>query len=336
MRLLQFVPKPTTFSWVEPIKEVLGKYEKVEDSISSGICGQCGSKIVDKSHIEQAKAELNGFYTNLVEQAEEVGFTFPALGESCEFVFKEIETVLERNEADNLHYKEQADKHEAKAEQIRGSIETIQSAIDKKVLEQSNARDKVAKHLEKSAEYDKQIGSIEGIKGLIVNLKEQKQANRNASEELDAELETIPVKTTTELETELQGLAQTKQECNDSVDKLTRDMNSIESDIATRKKLEGEIQKFGTDVDTAKVEMETYRLASDALAPRGGRQLLLDTKLKVIELHTIEILKQMGAKERIIIDTQTDTGQETLAIMVSSESLRPLETYSKGEQTKIH
>ena len=100
------VAKPTTFSWVEPIKEVLGKYEKVEDSISSGICGQCGSKIVDKSHIEQAKADLNGHYTNLVEQAEEVGFTFPALGESCEFVFKEIETTLETNKADNIQRQE--------------------------------------------------------------------------------------------------------------------------------------------------------------------------------------------------------------------------------------
>ena len=96
------VARATTFSWIGPIKDVLGKYEKVEDSISSGICGQCGSKIVDKSHIEQAKAELNGFYTNLVEQAEEVGFTFPALGESCEFVFMDIEAVLKRNQADNL------------------------------------------------------------------------------------------------------------------------------------------------------------------------------------------------------------------------------------------
>ena len=120
-----------------------------------------------------------------------------------------------------------------------------------------------------------------------------------------------------------------------NVDDLTRQLNQVVANIENRKKLESEIEELGKKVDVAKVDMETYQLASDALAPRGGRQLLLDTKLKVIELHTNDILKSMGAKERIIIDTQTDTGQETLAIMVSSESLRPLETYSKGEQTKI-
>ena len=202
-------------------------------------------------------------------------------------------------------------------------------------MEQSNAREKVAKHLEQAAEYDKQAGSIEGIKGLIKNLEEQKQANRNASEELDAELAKMPATSTTDLQAEVDELAEARQECNNTVDKLNRELNTVEVDIATRKKLEKEIEELGENVDKAKVEMETYQLASDALAPRGGRQLLLDTKLKVIELHTNEILKQMGAKERIIIDTQTDTGQETLAIMVSSESLRPLETYSKGEQTKI-
>ena len=203
------------------------------------------------------------------------------------------------------------------------------------MLEQSSARDKVAEHQEQAAEYQRQTASIDGVKGLIKNLEEQKQANRNASEELDIELTNTPAKTTTELKAEVDRIQLEKQGFNDTVDSLTRQLNKVEADIENRKKLENDIDKLGDEVDVAKVDMETYRLASDALAPRGGRQLLLDTKLKVIEYHTNEILKQMGAKERIIIDTQTETGQETLAIMVSSESLRPLETYSKGEQTKI-
>ena len=119
------------------------------------------------------------------------------------------------------------------------------------------------------------------------------------------------------------------------MDKHVQSLNWAEGLIQKRKDLEAEIADYNEKVEAAKVVSDTYQLASDALAPRGGRQLLLDSKLKDVEMYANEVLEQMGSKERITINTQTETGQETLLIMVSSESLRPLETYSGGEQTRI-
>ena len=119
--------------------------------------------------------------------------------------------MITKNKAANIKAQEIIDKHTAETTEINTKIENIQADIDKKVLEQANARDKVVKHQEQAAEYERQSASIEGIKGLIKNLEEQKQANRNASEELDAELSKMPVKSTTELQAEVDRIAQEKQ-----------------------------------------------------------------------------------------------------------------------------
>ena len=329
---------PTSFPWIDTMKGLLDKYAKVEQSAVSGICVFCGSKIVDADHIKQEKKQIEDEWNKRawdIERENEFKFNDIWTKGGHDATFEAIEQTLVENKGANEEAQKKLEAHTKKAGEIQAKIDGYEKEIDEALLEQSNVRDEIIKLEEAAGETQRKIGSIEGIDNLIKSYRTQQQEKRNSSEELDNDLQAIPNTATEALQETLDEIGGVKTQQNEAMDKLVRGLNAIEVDIATRKKLEGEIQKLGTDVDTAKVEMETYRLASDALAPRGGRQLLLDTKLKVIELHTNEILKQMGAKERIIIDTQTDTGQETLAIMVSSESLRPLETYSKGEQTKI-
>ena len=115
------------------------------------------------------------------------------------------------------------------------------------------------------------------------------------------------------------------------------EVQRLESEIVqanNRKQRRSELLK---KIESASKVCELYRLSKEALSPYGARQLQLDAFLKILESNINQYLIGLNEPRQVVFSTQSETGRETLEILVTGENgeLMDVGNLSGGEGTRV-
>lgn len=89
-------------------------------------------------------------------------------------------------------------------------------------------------------------------------------------------------------------------------------------------------------LDAVQTTLDGWKLAAQALAPSGARQLVLDEALQRIHTEAASVLDALWPGTRLEVWTQTAKGGETVEVHVNTPTgTRRWQTFSGGEKTRL-
>jgi DNA repair exonuclease SbcCD ATPase subunit len=181
---------------------------------------------------------------------------------------------------------------------------------------------------------DRLEGTITELEGheTAADLKEEWDRLKGEAEELPAE---VPVGPST-------------ASCRETVRELERAITDLQQRIAASTNardsvriLEEKAVEYRKSAAAADVDARALAVLAKAFSREGIPAMILDNAVGVIEAGANEVLDQLDSSMSIRLATQRQTKSgslsETLDILVDDGTMeRPLETYSGGEQYRIH
>ena len=226
------------------------------------------------------------------------------------------ENLLEKHRGQQLAFTRSRDDKRAAARKVTAELDLINSRI--RTAERAKA------------ELDNVNTRINGLEERITAAEE-----RWAGEKTKLENQEALLGDETSYDEQLRQAREKKSYYNNRVAELKQDIRAADEALNNRKQLEKQISELEAAEIKGRAELRRVQLTSQTLAPSGARQLILDRKLVEIQNLANEYLTRLDDEMSVIFSTQRSSGVETLDILVSKESMRPIETYSGGEQTRL-
>ena len=226
------------------------------------------------------------------------------------------ESLLEKHRIQRVHRTNERNKRQAAFREAGAKLDHINSKLRTATAEVTELDNLDARITELQGRITKYEGRRDGLLGEIAEINKRLAGSDK-------------------VKAELQEIRENKTTYSNRVSEIKQDLVASDKALIARRTLERQIAELEADEIAARANLRRVRLTAQTLSPQGARQLLLDRKLVEIQNTANEYLSRLDDQMSVLFNTQRASGVETLEVNVSSESIRPIETYSGGEQTRL-